>query len=160
MIPGFLRRVVTRHHSRAAYFIASSGAVAAQRRLGRAADRGERAAALAELTESLEVMAAVYVAAFGPDSNPHDDGRSMAESARSEVVLAGWVAETEAGRCPVGPDHPAHRVLSELAGPAGPAERSRLCLELYDVVYPEVGGQAAELLAALAHEYRLAGGAR
>jgi hypothetical protein len=160
-VTGVLARLAARRRARSAYFAAASGATASMKRLSRAGERANRAAALAELVEHLEVMAAVYTAAFGTDPNPNEDGRPMADSARSEVMLAGWLAAAEAGRVAVGTDHPAHRVLAELAGDAGPADRGRLCLDLYDVVYPEVGGQAAELLAALAWEYdRAASGTR
>jgi hypothetical protein len=156
-----LRRLAARRRAERVYCAAASLASRSMGRLGRTAERTQRAAHLRDLVEHLQVMAGVYTAAFGPSPNPNEDGRDLAESARSEVVLAGWLAQTEDGRCPVGPDHPACRVLAELAVEAGPTGRAQGCLDLWAVVVPEVGGQAAELLVALTWEYRrLAGGVR
>lgn len=120
-----------------------------------------RDAALAALAGHLERMAETSAAVFGPRRIPGRDGsRSMtaAASLRAEAMLAGWLAATEDHRCPVGADHPAWSVLAELTGCAGPGERAELCLDLWAVMRAEVGAQAAEMLAALAQEYRQAAG--
>lgn len=160
---------------------------AADRRLARALnvlagepDPARRAAVMDGMAEDCWLRHDVYRAAFGPDPNPDEDGRDLADAAGSEALLLAWLAETErvvartgdrevgdpvtGGPCFVmsgltfGDEQAldaAGSVLDRLCGTTDPARRADLVDRLYAAVVGTVGGQAAEVLAAgVAPAYR------
>ena len=115
-----------------------------------------RATLLIDAYETEQSMAGMHREVFGADPNPDEGGRDLSESLASSALLLKLLADVElvaGGRLTrrfvtdswlepyVGP------VLDRMADTTDVVARAALLEELYDAVYPHVGGQAAEVLA-------------
>lgn len=119
--------------------------------------------------ELLEVCAAedehrarLHTATWGPDPIEEEDNRDMSQSLAGAAVLYRAVAATERAVATGQPRTPASDprieqaaalLLDALATETHPGRRADLCDDLYEVVEPIVGGQAAESIAALTDIY-------
>jgi len=121
-------------------------------------DPQRRAELLADCAQITLRMAEVYPTAFGLDPLPDEPGRDLADSMRYSGRLYGLLAQVEEsvarGRStlPSGTSPlvtAARPVLERMATEPALVVRASMLAELYDVVEPVVGGQAAELLACL-----------
>ena len=125
-------------------------------------DPARRAELLDVLAVNDEHQATLHTRVYGLEPNPDEGGRPHAESLASSAVLLRALAATERALSTSQPREHAtdERVekaggalLDELAAEADPYNRAAITDELFDVVEPVVGGQAAESLACQAHRY-------
>jgi hypothetical protein len=166
--------------ARADYFAADHAATKLWKTFTRSHMPAERADILRAIADLGQRMAEVHLVAFGPDPIDEEDGRDLADS----IVLSGRLLEIMSnteysvargrGRysevlddlalasgsrhSPAGDR--ARDVLDALSTTPVAADRGRLTLVFYDEVVDQVGGQAAEVLAAIAAAYFPAGRAQ
>lgn len=154
-----IRRWRARSGARNTYYAADDELARLHDLLAETAEPRERAKLLRRMADEQMRAVRVYHTAFGRDTIPHDNGRSMTESLTSESKLyraLGDVEHVVACNGRVGRNWRFHewgetadRVLDRMAATPDLDERVELLDELYDAVLPAVGGQAAETVACL-----------
>lgn len=144
--------------ARSAYFQVQDRSYRLYGRLGTLSDPYERTSALNDLADGEAELARLHPVAFGPDPNPDEDDRDLAESLASSAALLYALTETE--RCAALGDSPRQPARADLEATAGPVldemattgdgpRRWAMLPALYEAVAPVVGGQAAETVATL-----------
>jgi hypothetical protein len=152
-----------RYRDRRRYFAADRRAGRALDILARAADPTVRYTALSTVATCQRTLA-TYAAAFRHANERDEDGYTLAESHAAAARLATLLANTELALSlrqphrtaftePLAHDPHVAAVLAELARTHRPGGRAVLVQALYPVVVDQVGGQAAEILGAIAVAY-------
>ncbi|WP_018685423.1 hypothetical protein [Actinokineospora enzanensis] len=165
--------------ARADYFAADHAAAKLWKTFTRSHMPAERADILLEIADLGQRMAEVHLIGFGPDPIEEEDDRDLADSialsgrlleimSNTEYSVArgrGRYGEVTVDELSLAPrsrhspdDHRARGVLDALSITPVAADRGRLTLVFYDEVVDQVGGQAAEVLAAIAAAYFLLAG--
>lgn len=165
--------------ARADYFAADRAAAKLWKTFTRSHMPAERADILREIAALGQRMAEVHLTGFGRDPIDEEDGRDLADSialsgrlleimSNTEYSVArgrgryGEVMTDELSLAPIGrhspDDHCTRDVLDALSTTPVATDRGRLTLVFYDEVVDQVGGQAAEVLAAIAAAYFLLSG--
>lgn len=148
--------------SEARYFAAGDAAGHALDRLGTGHRRQDRVVALLDLAEAEQAMAE-NAHTFADAEDRDDDNLTLAEVHAMAARLARLVAGTElpsqdCKRLPYVPSEPlaeiALPVLHKLAMARVPLDRARHTVALCEVLVDAAGGQACEILAAIAKRYR------
>jgi hypothetical protein len=164
-------RMRKRSDADAAYGTAEKAAGRINRALTHPCDPLDRAALIQDLALYEQEMADSHLAAFGPDPNPDEGGRDLAESLASSARLTRIVSDalysTVFGEQVTDQDLAEPRegltpeqwaAINYLEHAEGYAERADvLDGPMYEAFAEEMGGQAAETLVSLAYCERRAG---
>lgn len=142
--------------SQAEYFALDKKAGQIYDRVAETTDGHERTKLLFAAAEVEQRMADVHFEVFGADPNSDEGGRDLSESLTHSALLMRLIADVEQVACGetlsrfttgtwlepyAGP------VLNRMVATETVQQRAALLEDLYDAVYPHVGGQAAETLA-------------
>jgi hypothetical protein len=137
-------------------FQIDDAAAAINRDLYTVADPADRAYLLNQLADYEQQLADLHPAAFGPDPNPDEGGRDVAESLASSATLLRALAATEDGNVGrlnqlLGTVDLVESILwRRLASTRNHGERADLIGQVAEHAAMRVGGQAAESLLCLA----------
>ncbi len=145
------------HEATAAYWAADDAARTAHGHLAHETNPHRRGRLLRSLAEHQIDQARLHFGAFGPDPLEDEDGRDLADSMAHSAHLYQLLREVEFAVADGRPrlrdgtalGHAAGDVLDRMAGMPDLPARMRLLEDLYDVVLPLVGGQAAETVACI-----------
>jgi hypothetical protein len=127
-------------------------------RISETTDGHERARLLIDAYETEGAMATMHREVFGPDPLPDEPGRDLADALASSAVLLSLLADVELVACgdltrrfttDTWLEPHAGPVLDRMAATGTAEERAGLLEDLFDAVVPQVGGQAAEVLACI-----------
>lgn len=151
--------------ARSAYFDLAESMGPPDRVLATSADPRTRAGALEVRANTMRRMAELYPVAFGPDPNPDEDGRDLAEShaLAAHLLYLLWELERPCDRKEPDWAQLGEERFAAASAAAAPVltrmydEPHRLCElldDLYEAVVDVVGGQAAETIACLGYPER------
>jgi hypothetical protein len=161
----FISNLIRRQRARRTYFKTSATAGDINAALYTTYDPAARADMLDQVAAMEDRMAAIHATAWGPDPNPDENGRDVAESTASSAVLLRMLAATERTavdptegfRCvfwSLGADGFEQDLWVKLANTRDRGMRAHLIDQLADYATDRVGGQAAEALACQMHAER------